>query len=58
VEGWIAARGPQGMWIGLIAGLCVAAVLLGWRFLRRSRAMPVVAPDDRRLALAEPAGPT
>lgn len=58
VEGWIAARGPQGMWIGLIAGLCVAAVLLGWRFLRRSRRMPVMAPDDRRLALAEPTGPT
>jgi MATE family multidrug resistance protein len=57
VEGWIAARGPQGMWIGLIAGLCVAAVLLGWRFLRRSRAMPVMAPHDRRLALADPAGP-
>ena len=25
--GW----GPQGMWIGLIMGLTVAAVLLGWR---------------------------
>jgi MATE family multidrug resistance protein len=58
VEGWIAPRGPQGMWIGLIAGLCVAAVLLGWRFLRRSRRMPVMAPDDRRLALADPTGPT
>jgi Na+-driven multidrug efflux pump len=46
------------MWIGLIAGLCVAAVLLGWRFLRRSRRMPVMAPDDRRLALADPTGPT
>ena len=30
--GW----GPRGMWIGLIAGLTVAAVLLGTRFLRRS----------------------
>jgi len=31
--GW----GPKGMWIGLIAGLTVAAVLLGTRFLRSSR---------------------
>jgi MATE family multidrug resistance protein len=30
--GW----GPQGMWIGLIAGLSVAAVLLAARFLRSS----------------------
>ncbi|HEY0503574.1 MAG TPA: MATE family efflux transporter [Lysobacter sp.] len=30
--GW----GPKGMWIGLIAGLTVAAVLLGTRFLRSS----------------------
>ena len=30
--GW----GPQGMWIGLIAGLTVAAVLLGRRFWRSS----------------------
>ena len=30
--GW----GPRGMWFGLIAGLSVAAVLLGTRFLRRS----------------------
>lgn len=31
-RGW----GPQGMWVGLIAGLSVAAVLLGSRFLFRS----------------------
>lgn len=31
--GW----GPRGMWIGLIAGLVVAAVLLAARFLRSSR---------------------
>ncbi|MEZ0471707.1 MATE family efflux transporter [Luteimonas salinilitoris] len=31
--GW----GPRGMWIGLIAGLAVAALLLGLRFLRSSR---------------------
>lgn len=30
------ALGPRGMWIGLIAGLSVAAVLLGLRFLRSS----------------------
>jgi len=29
--------GPAGMWIGIIAGLCVAAVLMGGRFLRLSR---------------------
>ncbi len=31
--GW----GPRGMWIGLIAGLSVAALLLGLRFLRSSQ---------------------
>lgn len=30
-------RGAPGMWIGLIAGLSVAAVLLTWRFVRLSR---------------------
>ncbi|HZX79520.1 MAG TPA: MATE family efflux transporter, partial [Lysobacter sp.] len=29
--------GPRGMWAGLIAGLTVAAVLLGLRFARASR---------------------
>lgn len=33
--GW----GPRGMWLGLIAGLTVAALLLGARFLRSSRRM-------------------
>ena len=39
--GW----GPRGMWIGLIAGLVVAAVLLARRFLRSSAriAMPAAA---------------
>ena len=37
--GW----GPRGMWIGLIAGLLVAAVLLSTRFLRSSRRVPVAA---------------
>ena len=30
--GW----GPRGMWLGLIAGLAVAAVLMAWRFLYSS----------------------
>lgn len=34
--GW----GPQGMWIGLIAGLAAAALLLGTRFLRSSGRLP------------------
>ncbi|MGY0633830.1 MATE family efflux transporter [Luteimonas sp. A478] len=34
--GW----GPRGMWIGLIAGLSMAAVLLGTRFLHRSARIP------------------
>lgn len=41
--GWFPAQGPRGMWIGLIAGLTVAAVLLGLRFLRISRRIPIVA---------------
>ena len=40
--GW----GPRGMWIGLIAGLSVAALLLGARFLRASRAASVVTVTD------------
>ena len=42
--GW----GPRGMWIGLIAGLTVAAVLLGTRFLRSSRrvVVPALPPPD------------
>lgn len=39
--GW----GPRGMWMGLIAGLTVAAVLMGVRFLRTlSRLPPADAP--------------
>jgi MATE family multidrug resistance protein len=38
--GW----GPRGMWIGLIAGLTVAAVLLCARFLRSSRRVALPAP--------------
>ncbi|MEN1941336.1 MATE family efflux transporter [Luteimonas sp. MJ174] len=32
--------GPRGMWIGLIAGLSVAAVLMAGRFLRTSARLP------------------
>ncbi len=35
------ALGPKGMWIGLIAGLTVAAILLSTRFVRLSRRIPV-----------------
>ena len=34
--------GPQGMWIGLIAGLTVASVLLANRFRRSARGVPAV----------------
>ena len=40
VGAWLAFRedlGARGMWIGLIAGLSVAAVLLPWRFWRLTR---------------------
>ncbi|HVR81972.1 MAG TPA: MATE family efflux transporter [Luteimonas sp.] len=40
--GFVPALGPRGMWIGLIAGLTVAALLLGARFLRSSRRVPIV----------------
>ena len=36
--GW----GPKGMWLGLTAGLAVAAFLLSRRFLRSSRSVPIV----------------
>ncbi len=41
--GFARQMGPRGVWMGLIAGLGVAAVLLLSRFLRRSR-HPVPAP--------------
>src|SRR3546814_1828547 len=40
--GW----GPRGMWIGLIAGLVVAAVLLGARFLRSSTGQRVATRSE------------
>ena len=39
--GWVPAQGPVGMWIGLTAGLTVAAVLLGLRFLHSARRVPI-----------------
>ncbi|MFZ5636261.1 MAG: MATE family efflux transporter [Pseudomonadota bacterium] len=53
IEGWLPASGPRGMWIGLIAGLTMAATLLGLRFLRESRRIPILHPSDRRLTAAE-----
>ena len=38
--GW----GPRGMWLGLTAGLSVAAVLLALRFLRSSQRVPMSPP--------------
>jgi MATE family multidrug resistance protein len=37
--------GAQGMWVGIIAGLSVAAVLLGGRFWRISSPQRIPAPD-------------
>jgi MATE family multidrug resistance protein len=45
----VPAGGPRGMWVGLIAGLTVAAALLGWRFLRLSRRIPMLPTANRRL---------
>jgi MATE family multidrug resistance protein len=39
--GGTAASGPRGMWVGLIGGLAVAALLLCWRFVHSSRGMLV-----------------
>jgi MATE family multidrug resistance protein len=44
--GWVPAQGPVGMWIGLTAGLTVAAVLLGLRFLHSARRVPIPLPTD------------
>lgn len=41
VGGLVAPQGPTGMWLGLIAGLTVAAVLLGLRFRLVSARMPI-----------------
>lgn len=39
--GLVPAMGPRGMWLGLTAGLSVAAVLLARRFLRSSSRAPM-----------------
>jgi MATE family multidrug resistance protein len=44
---WLAFRagyGARGMWMGLIAGLSMAAVLLSTRFWRLARATPALGP--------------
>ncbi|WP_353248769.1 MATE family efflux transporter [Salinisphaera sp. T31B1] len=46
VHGWFDGLGVYGYWIGLVAGLSVAAVLLGWRLMITSRL--------RRLSAAGP----
>lgn len=38
--GW----GPQGMWLGLIAGLTAAAILMGWRLRVQGRRLRTMAP--------------
>jgi MATE family multidrug resistance protein len=43
--GLVEPMGPRGMWMGLIAGLVVAAVLLSTRFLRSSRRVPALPPS-------------
>lgn len=47
-RGW----GPQGMWVGLIGGLSMAATLLAWRFLGLSRTLPTAAPATRAIPAA------
>lgn len=47
---WLAFRhglGARGMWMGLIAGLSVAAVLLSRRFWRLTRIVPAGPPHDQ-----------
>ena len=43
--GW----GPRGMWLGLTAGLAVAAFLLCRRFLRSSLRLPIAAAPSVRV---------
>jgi MATE family multidrug resistance protein len=59
VGGWLAFRagmGARGMWIGLVAGLSVAAVMLFTRFWRtaRSERWRRAAPDIEPAALPPP----
>jgi multidrug resistance protein, MATE family len=47
-RGW----GPQGMWVGLIGGLSMAATLLAWRFLGLSGTLPTAVPPTRAISAA------
>ena len=49
----VPAQGPVGMWIGLIAGLTVAAILLGLRFLRISQRF-VTVPSQHPSSVPDP----
>ena len=49
----VPAQGPVGMWIGLIAGLTVAAILLGLRFLRISQRF-VTVPSQHPSSVLDP----
>lgn len=51
--GFTPAMGPQGMWIGLIVGLTAAALLLGTRFLRSSRRVPISAMNAPSVAMTD-----
>ena len=46
IGGFSPALGPRGMWLGLIAGLSVVSVLMGWCFWRSSRDGPLRALMD------------
>ena len=52
------ALGPRGMWMGLIAGLSVAAVLLALRFRRRLSHTSLPLADDHRIPLHDAAEST
>lgn len=43
---WAEASGPQGFWIGLIAGLTLASLLLGGRFILLSRRYMLPTPSS------------
>jgi MATE family multidrug resistance protein len=47
-----AGLGAQGLWIGLAAGLGIAAVLLSWRFHRRTRRAAIQLLSPRELPVA------
>ena len=51
--GFVTPMGPQGMWLGLIVGLTAAALLLGTRFLRSSRRVPISAMNGPSVAMTD-----